>query len=60
VIHSLAAGKTLPFATIGKIELLGAKDALKWSRDAKGLTVQMPPAKPCDYAVVLKITDARR
>ncbi len=60
MIHSLAAGKTLPFATIGKIELLGAKDALKWSRDAKGLTVQMPPAKPCDYAVVLKITDARR
>ena len=60
VIHSLTAGKALPFASIGKIELLGAKDALKWSRDANGLTVQMPPAKPCDYAVVLKITGARR
>ena len=58
VIHSLAAGKTLPFAAIRKIELLGSKDALKWSRDANGLTVHMPAAKPCDYAVVLKITGA--
>ena len=59
-IHSLADGTPLPFARIGRIELLGSKGTLKWSRDGAGLKVQMPAEKPCDYAFALKITGSGR
>jgi hypothetical protein len=31
---------------------------LQWAQEAEGLKVQMPPAKPCDFAITLKITGA--
>jgi alpha-L-fucosidase len=42
-------------AKVQNVEMLGFKGKLTWRQDASGLTVQMPPAKPCDHAVVLKI-----
>jgi hypothetical protein len=35
--------------------MLGVAAPLKWTRDAAGLTVEMPEKKPCAHAVVLKI-----
>ena len=37
------------------VELLGFKGKLKWSQDMSGLKVQLPPEKPCDHAIALKI-----
>jgi len=52
-IRSLAATK------IGKVELLGSRQPVKWRRDAAGLTVRMPVEKPGEYAFVLKISGSR-
>jgi alpha-L-fucosidase len=41
---------------VHNIELLGHKGKLKWSQDEAGLKVQMPPEKPSDYAITLKIS----
>jgi alpha-L-fucosidase len=38
------------------VELLGFAGKLQWTQDEKGLTVQLPPEKPCDHAYALKIT----
>jgi alpha-L-fucosidase len=40
---------------VKNVELLGYNDKLKWTQDDKGLTVQMPDRKPCDYAVAFRI-----
>jgi len=41
-----------------KIELVGGKGALKWTRNAAGLTVQLPKRKSCEHAFVLRISPA--
>jgi len=43
---------------IENVELLGFGGKVQWAQEAGGLRVQMPPAKPCDYAIALKITRA--
>lgn len=53
-----------PLATVGKhvkgrignVELLGYSGKLKWTQDAEGLKVELPPEKPSDHAVVLKVS----
>jgi alpha-L-fucosidase len=40
---------------IANVELLGFKGKLQWSQDETGLKVAMPPTKPCDNAVTLRI-----
>ena len=40
---------------IGNVEMLGFKGKLQWSQDETGLKVAMPPKKPCDHAVALRI-----
>ncbi len=45
-----AAGK------IANVELLGYRGKLEWKQDESGLRAQMPPAKPCDHVIALKIT----
>lgn len=55
-IRSLADGIALWFGEIRRVEMLGVPAPLKWSRSKQGLLMQMPGAKPCDYAYVLKIT----
>jgi alpha-L-fucosidase len=43
---------------VANVALLGFKGKLQWTQEAEGLKVQMPPAKPCDYAITLKVTSA--
>lgn len=38
------------------VSLLGSKAALKWTQGETGLEVSLPPQKPCDFAVTLKIS----
>lgn len=52
----LAAGRTAQ--DIGRIELLGSSEKLKWSRSPAGLTVSLPVSRPCDYAFALRISAA--
>jgi alpha-L-fucosidase len=40
---------------IGNVEMLGFRGKLQWSQDETGLKVAMPPRKPCDHAVALRI-----
>jgi alpha-L-fucosidase len=43
---------------VAHVELLGFKGKLQWTQGADGLKVQMPQEKPCDHAIVLKISGA--
>ena len=58
VISSLGAGIAINAGKILNVEMLGSSEKLKNTQDASGLTVQFPEQKPCDHAVVLKITGA--
>jgi alpha-L-fucosidase len=53
-IRSLAA---FPGAEgkISRVTLLGHSGELKWTRDGEAVTVQLPDARPCDFAFGLKI-----
>ncbi len=53
VIPSLATGAS---GKVSGVRLLGRPGELKFSQDADGLKVQMPPGAPDRYASVLKIT----
>ena len=56
VIGSLGTASKPEAGKIENVALLGFAGTLKWTQEAAGLRVQMPPAKPCDYAIGLKIT----
>jgi alpha-L-fucosidase len=56
VIKSLAKGS--PYGEIKSIQLLGSDATLKWTRDAKGVTIETPATKPGDYAFAFKILPA--
>jgi alpha-L-fucosidase len=43
---------------IANVTMLGFKGKLRWTQEATGLRVQMPPVKPSDHAVTLKISQA--
>jgi alpha-L-fucosidase len=55
-IKSLAQGSADFPREIARVELLGARGPLVFARDASGLVVNLPAAKPDDYAHTLKIT----
>ena len=55
VIRSLAKFPGVTGKVTG-VELLGHAGQLSFTHNADGLEVQLPAARPCDYAVVLKIT----
>jgi alpha-L-fucosidase len=40
---------------VTKVSLLGFSGDLKWEMTKQGLGVQLPAAKPCDFAICLKI-----
>jgi alpha-L-fucosidase len=42
-------------AEIKSIRMLGSDAELEWSLTPEGLSVTMPPEKPCEHALVLKI-----
>ena len=54
-IQSLAQGTKLDSGEVADVRLLGHDGKLKWSRDEKGLTIQLPEKKPGDYAFTFKI-----
>ncbi|HWB83282.1 MAG TPA: alpha-L-fucosidase [Bryobacteraceae bacterium] len=55
VITSLGSGENVK-GGVRRVELLGHKGGLKFSQNAAGLRVDMPPEPPCKYAYALKIT----
>ena len=40
---------------IKSVALVGSAAPLKWVQDAKGLNIELPSQKPCDYAYALRI-----
>jgi alpha-L-fucosidase len=40
---------------VANVTMLGFNGKLQWAQGGDGLRVQMPAAKPCDYAIALKI-----
>ncbi len=56
VVKTLAKGSEHYPEKIASISLLGSDQPVKWSRDEKGLTVQLPAGKASKYAYVLKVT----
>jgi alpha-L-fucosidase len=59
VIQSLNAQRQLWFGEVQTVHMLGAREPLKWQRDATGMTIQLPGRRPADYGVVLKIEGSR-
>ena len=62
VIKSLATGSPLTKQEIRRVELLGAKTRLHWTRTTEGLVINLPAQNPGDYAFAFKISpvDATR
>jgi alpha-L-fucosidase len=57
-IRSLAEGAGLWERGVARVELLGGRAPLRWSRTAHGLTVELPPQKPCEHAFALRVSPA--
>ncbi|WP_139958596.1 alpha-L-fucosidase [Flavicella sediminum] len=55
VIRTLGKNGKLHPGDLKSVSLLGSEENLKWKQTEKGLEVQFPKAKPCDFAFVLKI-----
>ncbi len=55
-VRSLAVSSPHLHGEVGNVELLGASAPVKWRRDATGLHVELPAARPSDYALALRIT----
>jgi alpha-L-fucosidase len=55
VIKSLAAGSPNYGGEIAKIGLLGSAPNLVWSRNADGVTVNLPEKPPCNFAYAFKV-----
>jgi alpha-L-fucosidase len=58
MVKSLAEGAPYWSGPVGRVELLGSKAALRWTRSAEGLAVDLPTERPCENALVLKISGA--
>ena len=55
MLPSLGSSLRLLTKQIDEVELLGAGE-LQWSQTMRGLKVKLPAEKPCEHALVLKIT----
>jgi alpha-L-fucosidase len=55
-IEALRTGSEHYPGEIATVQMLGSDARLDWSRGDKGLTIQVPAEKPCDYAIVFKIS----
>jgi alpha-L-fucosidase len=55
VIKSLAEGSANYPRQIRKVELLGAKSELRWTRTEQGLEILLPDKPPCQYAYSFRI-----
>ena len=59
-IKSLASGSPLTKREIRTVQLLGSRETLKWTRNAAGLTIELPAEKPGNYAFAFKISPVER
>lgn len=55
-IRSLGTHLRLLTDEIEEVQLLGTNVPVSWTRDAAGLTVDLPRTLPCDHVIALKIT----
>jgi alpha-L-fucosidase len=55
-LAALAEGGPVGADQVVGVGMLGNDKALTWTQNSAGLAVQLPPARPCDHAYVLKIT----
>jgi alpha-L-fucosidase len=55
VIPPLASNGADAAGKVENVDLLGFPGKVKWFQDAAGLHVQLPPEKPCDYAIVFRV-----
>ena len=55
LIKSLAEDAANYPGNIRKVEMLGAKTELKWTRGRQGLEIQVPDVPPCKYAFAFHI-----
>jgi len=58
VVPTLALGGSLGVGKIRSVELLGHKGKVKFTQDGTALKVEMPPEKPSEHAIALKIVGA--
>ncbi len=54
----LALGGPHGVGKISSARLLGFNGPLKWTQDASSLRVAMPPQRPSDHAIALKVEGA--
>ncbi|MEM9645234.1 MAG: alpha-L-fucosidase C-terminal domain-containing protein, partial [Planctomycetota bacterium] len=54
-IRALAQGSDHWPGEIKSIEMLGSSETIRHERTDKGLVIQMPEKKPCDFAFVFKL-----
>ena len=55
VVEALGTASPQSQGKIARVALLGHGGRLRWTQEATGLRVSLPPEKPCDYAVALKV-----
>ena len=55
LVRSLATNSANYPRQIRKVELLGAKSEIKWTRGTEGLEIQVPDVPPCKYAFSFRI-----
>jgi alpha-L-fucosidase len=58
IVQALGTASGQSPGKIADAELLGHPGRLSWSQEASGLRVQLPPEKPSDYAITMKIVFA--
>ena len=58
-VRSLSADLRLYPREVASVQLLGAKEPVKWSRGKTGLKARLPERRPCESACVLKILPRR-
>jgi len=58
VVKPVGSNSSVEKVKVRNVELLGFKGKLKWAQEETALRVQMPPEKPCDYAITLRISRA--
>jgi alpha-L-fucosidase len=56
VLKTLAEGAKAYPGKVGKVELLGSRDGVKFTRGAEGLVVSLPETRPNAFAYCLKIS----
>jgi alpha-L-fucosidase len=59
-IKALADDSGLLRRPIEKVEPLGSPEAVHWTRDSTGLTIEMPPHRPCEHAFAFRISPAQQ